>query len=111
MVLPAWGRWPLLPARWIKRPTPFGLPICTQCSTGLKSTPKSIIAEVAIKVLIFKLNAANVIPLIAPPVPIIPATNPDKTPPKTEFFLVGFITNVLNFKKVKLVIIKKTFIL
>mgnify|MGYP000850224318 CR=1 FL=1 len=52
----------------------------------LTSTPKSIIAEVAINVLIFKLNTDKVIPRIAPPVPIIPATNPDKTSQKWNFY-------------------------
>ena len=41
MVLPALGRCPLRPARWMNRPTPLGLPIWMQFSTGLKSTPKS----------------------------------------------------------------------
>ena len=28
------GRWPLRPARWSSRATPFGLPICSTWSTG-----------------------------------------------------------------------------
>ena len=47
----------------------------------LKSTPKSIKAEVAIKISFGNRNADKVIPRIAPPVPAIPAKNPDAIPP------------------------------
>lgn len=73
----------------------------------LKSIPKSIMAEVAIKTSVFKLNAASTIPLIAPPVPKSPAINPDKTPPEIELVIVGFIAKCLKIKKIRLVIIKK----
>ena len=39
--LTAPGWWPLRPARWISRAMPFGPPICSTCSTGEKSTPRS----------------------------------------------------------------------
>ena len=35
------GAWPLRPARCSSRATPFGEPICSTCSTGRKSTPRS----------------------------------------------------------------------
>ncbi len=73
----------------------------------LKSTPKSIKAEVAIKVSIVNPNEVKVIPLIAPPVPIKPAISPEKIPPKTEFFIVGLSIICLKNKNVRLVIIKK----
>ncbi len=41
MRLVASGRWPLRPARCMKRATPFGPPTCTTVSTGRKSTPRS----------------------------------------------------------------------
>ncbi len=46
-------------------------------------------------------------PLIAPPVPTIPAINPEKTPPKIEFFIVGFMVVFLKIIKNKLVAIRK----
>ena len=35
------GAWPLRPARWSRRATPFAEPICSTRSTGRKSTPRS----------------------------------------------------------------------
>ena len=46
-------------------------------------------------------------PLIAPPVPTTPAIKPEKTPPKIEFFIVGFMVVFLKIIKNKLVTIKK----
>ena len=42
-------------------------------------------ADVAIKTSLFRLNAANVIPRIVPPVPSKPATKPEMEPPIIEF--------------------------
>ena len=57
----------------------------------VESIKKSIKAEVAIKTLFSKLNAAIVNPLIAPPVPRSPAENPERAPPEIAFLLVGEI--------------------
>ena len=54
------------------------------------STPKSIAAEVAIKVSFPNSNAINTNPLIAPPEPITPAKNPEILPPKNIFIKVFF---------------------
>ena len=67
---------------------------------------KSMKAEVAIKTLFSRLNAAIVNPLIAPPVPRRPAENPDNIPPKTEFFLLGVTTRSFLYKKTELKTIK-----
>jgi hypothetical protein len=69
---------------------------------------KSITADVAIKTSVLRLNAARVIPLIAPPVPNIPAINPDKAPPIIEFVLVGASTIFLLIINTKLVATKNT---
>ena len=59
-----------------------------------KSIIKSMNADVAIKTLFSKLNAAMVSPLIAPPVPRRPADRPENDPPKIAFFLFGAITKL-----------------
>ena len=56
----------------------------------LKSMPMSIMADVAIKISMSRLKAANVNPRIAPPVPKNPAVIPDKAPPLIELKNVGF---------------------
>ena len=66
-----------------------------------------MIAEVAIKASVFKWNAASVIPLIAPPVPINPAINPENTPPNIEFVKVGCNEKFLNINSNKLTATKK----
>lgn len=73
----------------------------------LKSIPKSMIAEVAIKTSFSRLKAAKVKPLIAPPVPSKPAVIPDNAPPETELTSVGFSTNFLNIKSRRLIEIRK----
>ena len=65
-------------------------------------------ADEAINTCIFMLNADNVRPLIAPPVPIIPAKNPDKIPPKILFEIVGFIFAFWKKNKIALNTIRKT---
>ena len=55
----------------------------------VKSTPKSITADVAMKQFFSRLKAANVMPRIAPPVPKSPAAKPDKEPPAIELKNVG----------------------
>ena len=64
------------------------------------STAKDIAAAVAIYVDLFNLNDVKKAPLIAPPVPIRPARNPDKPPPIMLFFLVGF-TEIVSFQKAR----------
>ena len=73
----------------------------------LKSTPKSIMAEVAINLFLSSLNAARVIPLMAPPVPNKPALNPEKVPPIMAFHEVGNIFKRLKNKNTKLKTIRK----
>ncbi len=58
---------------------------CLKYTTkGLLSTIKSINAEVAKNVFLFRLNEAYASPLIAPPVPNHPAKKPESPPPKNE---------------------------
>jgi len=58
------------------------------------------------KTSVFMLKAARVIPRMAPPVPTTPAIKPDNTPPLMELVMVGFISNLLNTRNVRLVAIK-----
>lgn len=73
----------------------------------LVSIPKSMMAEVAINISFSRLNAARVIPLIAPPVPNNPAKKPDITPPPMEFFRFGFNSKFFKINKVELNKIRK----
>lgn len=59
-------------------------------------------AEVAINVLLLRLNAAMVNPLMAPPVPSNPAEKPDRAPPSTAFLVFGWTTIWLLIIKSKL---------
>ena len=63
-------------------------------------------ADVAMKTYVFMLNAAKVIPRMAPPVPSTPATKPDKIPPPMELRIVGFTSSFLNIRNVMLVQIR-----
>ena len=74
----------------------------------LRSIPRSMTAEVAIKISLGRSNAANVNPLIAPPVPNNPAVIPDKVPPLNEFINVGFTDKCLKINNSKLIEIKNT---
>lgn len=74
----------------------------------LKSIPKSIMADVAIKTFFSRLKEARMRPLIAPPVPNNPAAMPERAPPETELANVGFKINFLKINSIKLIEIRKT---
>ena len=57
------------------------------------SIANAIAAEVAIYFVFSRLNEVKKAPLIAPPVPMIPAKKPDKEPPIIEFFVDWLMEN------------------
>ena len=64
-------------------------------------------ADVAIKTLFSRLNAAIAKPLIAPPVPNNPAEKPENDPPIKAFLLFGLMIKSFLIKKIKLNTTKK----